>query len=423
MSSLEVSMAMHSKGRIGAAVACSCGLHGRFTAAARVLALMPHRHNPVAASMTQTLSPSHRRVGVVSSAQTEWRDAWSGAQHIDLISAAVQQALEGSGLRIEDVDFIIDSGSDVLDGRSISNCGFLGAMGAHHKEESRVEDDGLWAALYGVTKIASGAADVGLIIAYAKPSEADVQQFHTSIADPFCQRPVGLDEATAQGLLAQAYLHRYHLEDDALAEVASRSWARALRNPHLRLSRAPDRAEVAASPWVAAPLRQGMLARPVDGAVAMVLGSERVARRAARTPIWVTGMGASMDSGNFAMREPGFAACATAARAAFAAAGTDARSIGLAEISATSAAAELITLEALGLAEGGRAIDLYRDDSTLELNRSGGALPAWPVFATGLVRLAEAASQMADGLGNGKGVVHASSGLGGQSHCVFVVEA
>ena len=62
-----------------------------------------------------------RRVGVVSSAQTEWRNAWSGAQHIDLISAAVQQALEGSGLRIEDVDFIIDSGSDVLDGRSISN--------------------------------------------------------------------------------------------------------------------------------------------------------------------------------------------------------------------------------------------------------------------------------------------------------------
>ena len=53
---------------------------------------------------------------------------------------------------------MFDSGSDVLDGRSISNCGFLGALGAHHKEESRIEEDGLWAALYGVTKIASGAA-------------------------------------------------------------------------------------------------------------------------------------------------------------------------------------------------------------------------------------------------------------------------
>jgi len=114
--------------------------------------------------MKHTSSHFPRRVGVVSSAQTEWRSAWSAAQHIDLISAAVQQALEGSGLSIDDVDFIIDSGSgsDILDGRSISNCGFLGAMGAHHKEESRVEDDGLRAALYGVNKIASGAAEVDL---------------------------------------------------------------------------------------------------------------------------------------------------------------------------------------------------------------------------------------------------------------------
>ena len=386
--------------------------------------------------MTHSIAPSRRRVGVVASAQTAWRTAWSGAQHIDLISAAVQQALEGSGLRIEDIDFVIDSGSDVLDGRSISNCGFLGAMGAHHKEESRVEDDGLWAALYGVTKIASGAADVGLIIAYAKPSEADVQQFHNTIADPFCQRPVGLDEASAQGLLAQAYLHRHHLEDDVLAQVAAQAWARALRNPHLALDRAPSAAEISTSPWAAAPLRQGMLARPVDGAVALILASERVTRRAARTPIWVTGMGAAMDSGNFAMREPGFAACAGAARAAFAAAGTDAQSIGVAEISGTSAAAELITLEALGLAEAGRAIELYQDGAELALNRSGGALPAWPVFATGLVRLAEAVEQLVNSAENGaengagkgsgksknKALVHASSGLGAQSHCVFIVE-
>ena len=104
-----------------------------------------------------------RRVGIVSSAQTNWRHSWSQAQHIDLISSAVIKALNGSGLRIEDVDFVIDSGSDVLDGRSISNCGFLGAMGAHHKEESRVEDDGLWAAQYGVNKIASGSATASFV--------------------------------------------------------------------------------------------------------------------------------------------------------------------------------------------------------------------------------------------------------------------
>ena len=55
--------------------------------------------------MKNTSSHSPRRVDVVSSAQTEWCSALSGAQHIDLKSAAVQQALEGSGLSIDDVDF------------------------------------------------------------------------------------------------------------------------------------------------------------------------------------------------------------------------------------------------------------------------------------------------------------------------------
>lgn len=53
-------------------------------------------------------------VAVVSTAQTSWRAAWSEAQHTDLISSVVQRALKGSGLQIRDVDFVIDSGSDVL---------------------------------------------------------------------------------------------------------------------------------------------------------------------------------------------------------------------------------------------------------------------------------------------------------------------
>ena len=107
------------------------------------------------------------RVAVVSSAQTELRTAWSGAQHIDLISAVVAQVFKGTGLTLDDVDFVIDSGSDVLDGRSISNCGFLGALGAHHKEEARVEEDGLFAAMYGVNKIRGMGGGLGLIVAYS----------------------------------------------------------------------------------------------------------------------------------------------------------------------------------------------------------------------------------------------------------------
>lgn len=373
--------------------------------------------------MTASISSHPRRVGVVSSAQTPWRTAWSGAQHIDLIASAVHHALEGSGLRIEDVDFVIDSGSDVLDGRSISNCGFLGAMGAHHKEESRVEDDGLWAALYGATKIASGAANVGLIIAYAKPSEAEIDRFHSTIADPFYQRPVGLNDATANGLIAQQYLQLHRIGEEVMARVAALAWLRAARGGKVDMEAVPTAEQILATPVASSPLRQGMLARPVDGAVAVVLASESVARRVSRRPVWITGMGAATDSGNFARREPGLPACKAAADRARARAGARPNAAGVVEMSATSAATELVTLEALGVAEAGAAADLYLDEGERRINRSGGALPAYPVFATGLVRLAEATESLVAGEGNGQALVHATSGLGAQSHCVFLIES
>ena len=108
-------------------------------------------------------------------------------------------------------------------------------------------------------------------------------------------------------------------------------------------------------------------------------------------------------------------------------AGIDPKNVALAEVSATSAVAELLSVEALGLAPPGRAIDLYRGGNGAVINQSGGALPANPIMATGLVRLAEAAEQLwaqgpAASHKASNAVVHASSGIGGQSHCVFVVE-
>ena len=183
-----------------------------------------------------------------------------------------------------------------------------------------------------------------------------------------------------------------------------------------------------ASPVVASPVRKLMMSRPVDGAVAVVLASEKFARRVTAAPAWVTGMGAAMDGNVFAMRDGGLSACETAARKAYARAGVEPRRVGLAEVSATSAAAELLTLEALGLAEPGRGIDVIRGSRGDTVNRSGGALPADPIMATGLVRLAEAAEQLwAPQAGSSSpaatnAIVHAASGIGAQSHCVFVVE-
>jgi len=368
------------------------------------------------------------RVAVVSSAQTELRGAWRDAQHVDLISAVVSGVFRGTGLTLDDVDFVIDSGSDVLDGRSISNCGFLGAMGAHHKEESRVEEDGLWAALYGVTKIAAGGAQVGLIIAYSKPSESDVNAFYSTQCEPFYQRPVGFDHRAASGIQAQRYLARHGRTPADLARLVSRRWGEAARGGRVQVSSLPDENEVLASPNVAAPLRQLMMSRPADGAVAVLLASEEVARRATRVPAWITGLGMSTDRHSFATRKPDqLEACEVAARSACARAGWRAVAPSLAELSASSAVTELMVVEALGLAPPGGGLAYCEGEGRTVINRSGGALPADPIMATGLVRLSEAARQLAYPESYGiapatSAIVHGAGGVGMQAHCVVTLE-
>jgi acetyl-CoA C-acetyltransferase len=372
---------------------------------------------------------SGNRVAIVASAQTRFRDAWADRQHVDLIGEAVNAALRGSGLRIEDVDFVIDSGSDILDGRSISNCGFLGAMGAHQKEESRVEEDGLWAALYGATKIGAGSAEVGLLLGYSKPSEGDVAAFYWSQCEPFYQRPVGFDQAAACGLQAQSYLAKHSLSPELLAEVVAHDWANAAANPAVETPQVPDAEAVRASASVAAPLRELEMARPVDGAVAVVIASKRVAERVCPDPVWITGIGTAMDQHSFAMRQrDSLPACRVAAEAAYERAGVDdPRELSLAEVSASSAASQLMVLEALGLAGPGEAAKLYTDGSEVALNPSGGSLPADPIMATGLARLHEASLQLSGRAdhapeGASSAIVHGAGGVGMQNHCVFTLE-
>jgi acetyl-CoA C-acetyltransferase len=367
------------------------------------------------------------KVGVVATAQTELRPAWSNAQHIDLISSVVTSVFKGTGLTLDDVDFIIDSGSDVLDGRSISNCGFLGALGAHHKEEARVEEDGLWGALYGVNKIRSGASSIGLIVAYSKPSESAVDLYWNSQVEPFYQRPVGFGQRAAGGIQAQRYLAAHGLSAEDLAALVAERWAAAAANGNIAIDDTPDAAAVLASGEGAAPLSQLMFARPVDGAVAVLIAREDIARRANRNPAFITGMGTALDTHSFAERDGArLTSAVNAAAMAYRNAGWTDAEADIAEISASTVVGELLAIEALGLAGEGKGLAAAKGGK-VAINRSGGALPADPIMATGLVRLAEASRQLSQPelFGGGmprRAIVHGAGGVGMQNNCVFTLE-
>ena len=190
----------------------------------------------------------------------------------------------------------------------------------------------------------------------------------------------------------------------------------------------PDADAVLGSGDAATPLTKLMMARPRDGAVAVLIARDDIAARAARTPVTITGMGSSMDRHAFASRDgDGLASCAAAARMAFGKAGWSAAQADVAEVSGSSVVGELLAIEAIGLADAGAGRSVATEGKTA-INRSGGALPADPIMATGLLRLAHAARQLTTpglyglGAGGGKAIVHGAGGVGMQNNCVFTLE-
>lgn len=172
----------------------------------------------------------------------------------------------------------------------------------------------------------------------------------------------------------------------------------------------------------ATPLTKLMLARPVDGAVAVLLATESIGRRTSRAPVFITGMGSALSAHAFATRDKSrLVACETAAAMARRNAGWSDAKPDMAEVSASSIVSELLVLEAIGLAPRGQGMHVATDGA-VAINRSGGAIPADPIMATGLVRLAQAAQQMGGGGGGARGLVHGAGGVAMQNNCVFTLE-
>ena len=104
-------------------------------------------------------------------------------------------------------------------------------------------------------------------------------------------------------------------------------------------------------------------------------------------------------------------------------AGWDGPKADIAEVSGSSVVGELLALEALGLGQGFAAAT----SGKVAVNRSGGALPANPIMATGLVRLAQASRQLGQPEVYGserpqRAIVHGAGGIAMQNNCVFTVE-
>jgi acetyl-CoA acetyltransferase len=231
----------------------------------------------------------------------------------------------------------------------------------------------------GIRAIESGARNVVLVAGVEKMTDmpSTRRRYWLGVSgDTEWERLAGLTFAGVYGLMADRYLSQYRVPREALAEVAVKNHANGALNPNAQFQKEVTREKVLAAPPVADPL--GLLdCCPVsDGAAALLLVGEEIARAHTDTPVIVAGDGAASDT--LALQERAdltrLAATERAGREAFQRSGVPTSQIGLLELHDCFTIAELLALEDLGFAGRGEAGALTLSGAT----RRGGRIPVNP---------------------------------------------
>lgn len=351
------------------------------------------------------------RVGIVAVAQTKYSADRADANEGELVYEAVRQVLQETGLKFAKdvsgsdafgIDATVTCSQDFLDGRTISNCNVMSYIGAHHSDEDKVAEDSLNAVYTALARILSGHQDVVLVAAHCKESQADLRGVENAAMDPAFLRVLGLDFLSAAALQARRYMYKYGITPQQCAKVVVKNRGNAKKNPFAQEPGDITVADVLGSQVLASPIRQLDMKPTSDGACAMILATEKKAKRICSKPIWIKGVSNCYETHYLGDRD--LAECdalAKAAKKAYKMAGiTDpVKQINVAEISEEYSYQELLWMEGLGLCGRGEAGKLIDSDVTqlggpLPVNPSGGMLSGNPTVVAGMTRIAEGVLQL-----------------------------
>ncbi len=226
----------------------------------------------------------------------------------EMVFDVTRNALENSHLSKDDIDAVVfGSAVDAFCGINNSDKVAIDASGGLLKPTMRNSTSGSTAIstpILGYTHVASGMNDLVMVICYEKMSENDsAQAVFNTVYDEAYVRPIGLNVPIQCGLEARAYLHKYGITERQMAKVSVKNRGNALSNPYAQLPMKLTVEDVLASPYLSWPVKLLDTSPVTDGARALILASEDVARELTDDRVWIKGVGRGADSVWFMGRE------------------------------------------------------------------------------------------------------------------------
>ncbi len=354
-----------------------------------------------------------RKVAVVGVGETKF----SGAQEktsVELFGEAAMEALEESNLKPKDVQALFlgnvlgdfSEGQGMVQAFAAENIGCFNIPanryeGACASASMAVRDAFMW--------VASGFYDVvlaGGVERAATMGTALATRTFSMFSDSRYEYPSGITFPAVFAMLAHLYSAKYGIPlaklKEQMATVSVQSYRHGMFNPKAHLRKEVNMEAVLKSFMVSTPLQLHDCCPFSDGAAAVVVTSEEVAKKVTSKPVYIIGVGQS-SSGPLANQQeylPRLRAREVSSKQAYDMAGVTPQDIDICELHDCFSIASLIAAESLGLFDFGKAGEAWTKGEAdiggkVAINPSGGLKSkGHPIGATGAGQVYEIAKQL-----------------------------
>jgi len=352
----------------------------------------------------------NRNVGITGVGQSVFSSHREEVNQPEMIHEAVAEALDQSGLRIDDIDCVVHGNMELFEMVHQPDLWHSIATGAYGKETLRVTTGGTTGTTLACAAdhlVSSGLHDVVLAIGLEKLQEGHATGGITNMADPLWGRQ--LQTGALTGMAAAELIAEFGAERARRASMKYRiimdQHAMKNRKAHRRLRLQLDQMDdlAANSPALVGELRMIHMCSQSDGACALIFASEEKAKQFCKQPAWIKDHITVHREEMFCLfgDEPYLATHRYAAEKLYKRNGIKdpRKEIDVFEMYDPSSWWGVQWLRDFLLLEGDEHFKMVENgdiaiDGAFPVNPSGGVIASNPIGATAMVRVAEAALQI-----------------------------
>ena len=354
-----------------------------------------------------------RKVAVVGIGETKFGPAQDKTS-VELFAEAAMEAMTESNLKPKDMQALFmgnvlgdfSEGQGMVQAFAAENIGCYNIPanryeGACASASMAVRDAFMW--------VSSGFYDIvltGGVERAATMGTALATRTFAMFSDSHYEYPAGITFPALFAMLAHLYAAKYGIPLEKLKEqmatVSVQSYHYGMFNPKGHLRKEVDVAAVLKSFMVSTPLQLHDCCPFSDGAAAMVLTTEEIARKLTDKPVFITGVGQASSGPLVSQRDhlPRLKAREISAQRAYEMAGLKPADIDFCELHDCFSIASLIAAEGLGFFDYGTSGEAWMNGEAaiggkIAINPSGGLKSkGHPIGATGAGQVYEVTKQL-----------------------------